>query len=215
MNLKEIQLIGDKENQEPMAKYMKNKFVFLGVKAPDRKTQSKEWLKQSKELSLSNLYEVVESLYQRAEREYHYVAIEICEANVKRFTWDELKKYSRFIQEKSWWDSVDSWRKVYGLYLKIHPEERVEMFHHFYKHEDMWMRRVSITLQLMEKGQTDQDLLTKAILYDKRTDEFFIQKAIGWSLRQYAKVNPDWVIRFVETNDLTTFASKEAIFIDF
>ena len=211
MDLKAVQLIGEKENQEPMAKYMKNKFPFLGVKAPDRKKQSKEWLKQSKNVSLEELYEIVESLYQKAEREYHYVAIEMCEANVKRFTWDELKKYSKFIQEKAWWDSVDSWRKVYGLYLKKHPEERVEMFNYFYMHEDMWMRRVSITMQLMEKEQTDIELLTKAILNDVKTDEFFIQKAIGWSLRQYAKVNPKWVVQFVEAKELTTFASKEAL----
>ncbi len=74
----------------------------------------------------------------------------------------------------------------------------------------MWERRTSINLQLMEKENTDIAMLTKSILLDQTTDEFFIQKAIGWSLRQYGKTNPEWVFAFLSGHQLSSLAVKEA-----
>lgn len=211
MTIEQLKLVGSLANKEPMEKYMKNHFPFLGVKSPDRKKQSKEFIKHSKELSFAELFDLTSKLYQKSEREYQYIAIDMIEKNVNRLDWNELKKYSNFIQEKSWWDSTDAWRKIYGLYINRCPEDKANVFQHFFQHENMWMRRISIILQLNEKKQTDTELLTKAILNDLETDEFFIQKAIGWSLRQYAKVNPQWVIDFTNNVELTSFAKKEAL----
>lgn len=80
----------------------------------------------------------------------------------------------------------------------------------FYQHDNFWMRRVAIILQLLEKDTLDTVLLTKAIEYDIKTDEFFIQKAIGWALRNYSKFNPEWVREFVEQHQLSKLAVKEA-----
>ena len=206
-----FEYVGNPENKEPMEKYMKNHFPFLGVKAPDRKAQSKEWLKHSKALDLSELFDLVSANYQRLEREYQYLAIDLCEVNVKRMTWSDLRKYMPLIKEKSWWDSVDSWRKIFGLYIKKNPQDKEKVFDAFFKEDNMWMRRVTINLQLMEKENTNLEMLVKAIERDLKTDEFFIQKAIGWSLRQYAKVEPQWVMDYVNQRDLTPFAKKEAL----
>ncbi|SLM85929.1 MULTISPECIES: DNA alkylation repair protein [Vagococcus] len=204
-------LEGTIENKLPMEKYMRNRYSFVGVKAPIRREQSKEIIQKSKEVSLDQLFTWIEELYSRHEREYQNVAIDMCEANIKRLSWNELEKYSQFISKKAWWDTVDAWRKIYGLYIKKNPKEKEKVFDFFFGHEDFWMRRVAITLQLMEKGQTDLDLLTKAIMFDLTTDEFFIQKAIGWSLRQYGKINEKWVVTFTEEVELTPFAKKEAL----
>nr|WP_238842659.1 DNA alkylation repair protein [Vagococcus hydrophili] len=209
--IREFELQGLAENKIPMENYMKNRYSFVGVKAVARREQSKELISQSKKVSLEELFEMIRELYEREEREYQNVAIDMCEANFKRLSWEELEKYTKFIQEKSWWDTVDAWRKIYGLYIKKYPEDKEKVFDYFYGHDNLWMRRVAINLQLMEKELTNTDLLSKAIWYDIRTDEFFIQKAIGWSLRQYAKTNPEWVIAFVEENELTIFAQKEAL----
>ncbi|MGX7013803.1 DNA alkylation repair protein [Vagococcus silagei] len=211
MKIETFVLSGKKEDAVAMSAYMRNRYPFVGTKAPERRKQSKTLIVASKRLSLAELFQAVESLYMRDEREYQNVAIEMCEANVKRLTWFDLKAYSRFVQEKAWWDTVDAWRKVFGLYIKAHPDEKEIVFNHFYQHEDFWMRRVSINLQLMEKELTNVELLTKAIEYDLKTDEFFIQKAIGWSLRQYAKVNPVWVVAYCKQTELTPFAKKEAL----
>lgn len=211
IEIESFQLSGVEENKQPMEKYMKNRYSFVGVKSPDRKAQSRELITESKRYSLDRLFQTINYLYQKEEREYQNVAIDMCEANVKRLSFEELQDYSQFIQLKSWWDTVDAWRKIYGLYIKRVPEDKEKMFYYFYQHENMWMRRVSITLQLMEKEKTNVELLEKAIMYDRYTDEFFIQKAIGWSLRQYSKVNPNWVIAFTSENELLPFAKKEAL----
>lgn len=211
IEIESFQLSGIEENKKPMENYMKNLYPFVGVKSLDRKKQSKELITESKLYSLDRLFQTINYLYQKEEREYQNVAIDMCEANVKRLSFEELQNYSQFIQLKSWWDTVDAWRKIYGLYIKRVPEDKEKMFYYFYQHENMWMRRVSITLQLMEKEKTNVELLEKAIMYDRYTDEFFIQKAIGWSLRQYSKVNPNWVIAFTSEKELLPFAKKEAL----
>ncbi len=209
--LTSFELTGSIEDKKPMEKYMKNRYPFLGIRAPERRKQSKKLIMDSKYYSLNELFNIIDYLYGKNEREYHYVAIDICEANINRLSWEELVKYSDFIQMKSWWDTVDAWRKVYGLYLNHSPKEREKIFYFFYQHQNIWMRRVCITLQLMEKEKTDTDLLKKAILEDINTDEFFIQKAIGWSLRQYSKIDSSWVIKLTEEEPFLTFAKSEAL----
>lgn len=211
MRLNELHLSGSLENKRPMENYMKNHFTFLGIKSPDRKRQSKDFIKASKQMPLSELFKLTKEMYNKSEREYQYIAIDMIEANVKRLDWEELKKYSVFVQDKSWWDSTDAWRKVFGLHLLRCPDDKDRVFYHFYQHENMWMRRISIILQLNEKENTSTTLLELAILNDINTQEFFIQKAIGWSLRQYGKVNSQWVIDFTNKQNLTSFAKKEAL----
>lgn len=209
--IEKFSLKGTIENKLPMEKYMRNRYSFAGVKAPIRREQSKEIILKSKEVSLNQLFSWVDELYSRDEREYQNVAIDMCEANINRLSWNELEEYAQFISKKAWWDTVDAWRKIYGIYIKKNPKEKTKVFDFFFGHEDFWMRRVAITLQLMEREQTNLDLLTKAIMFDLTTDEFFIQKAIGWSLRQYGKINEEWVVTFTEKIELTPFAKKEAL----
>lgn len=197
------------ENAEPMAKYMKNKFFFCGVKKPERTQLSKDYLKASQYLPLEEVFQLIAENYAKEEREYHYLAIDLAERNTKRLTLTDLERLLPYIGEKSWWDSVDAWRKVFGLWIKQHPEQVEEVFNWFYGHPDFWYRRVAINLQLMAKEQTNIELLTKAILADQHTNEFFIQKAIGWSLREYSKTDPAWVENFIQRYDLSKLAIRE------
>ncbi|GAD16288.1 DNA alkylation repair protein [Lentilactobacillus otakiensis] len=199
----------NKENQAPMERYMRNQFKFLGLKTPQRKAASKDFVRESKQLSIPEVMREIATLYDREEREYQYVAIDIAYANVKRLSFADIQTLTQYIQVKSWWDTVDTWRKVFGTFVVLHPVEKRRVFELFYQHPNFWMRRVSIILQLLEKNTLDTDLLTKAIVYDIDTDEFFIQKAIGWALRNYSKFNPDWVRNFVANHDLSKLAVRE------
>lgn len=198
------------ENQQPMAAYMKNRFAFLGLKAPQRQAACKSVLNASKQMPTEELMELIGAYYNLREREYQYLAIDLAIANVKRFSKSQTVALAEYVSQKAWWDSVDAWRKFFGLRIKYFPDELQEMYHHFHSSEDFWMRRVAINLQLMQKDETDLVLLTKAILKDRETDEFFIQKAIGWSLRQYSKTNPQWVRQFLEDYQLSPLAVREA-----
>lgn len=202
-------LTGVENNKQPMARYMKNQFQFVGTKSPARKAQSRALIKQNKQLPISELLQLVTQLYQRTEREYQYVAIDVSVANVRRLNLQTLQSFTKFIPQKAWWDSVDSWRKLFGDYVRYHPDEKKIVFNWFFKNENFWMRRISILLQLLEKNAVDQQLLTQAIEYDITTNEFFIQKAIGWALRDYSKTNPQWVTDFISTHQLTKLAKTE------
>ena len=206
----EFELIGQEVNREPMERYMKNKFPFLGVKSPDRKLQERELLKESRNWDTANLILEIQTLYQKPEREYQYVAIDLAQRNYQRFSLAELNALLVLVDQKAWWDTVDSWRKVFASYAIKFPEHKSAIFSWFFQNESMWLRRISIIFQLTEKETLDTEMLTKAIEADQFTNEFFLQKAIGWALRNYSKVNPGWVGDFIATHQLSNLAQREA-----
>nr|WP_319799339.1 DNA alkylation repair protein [Vagococcus fluvialis] len=116
--MKPFQLIPEPDNKIPMENYMKNNFIFLGVKSPSRKEQSKDLIKQSRYMTSKERFILVMDLYSKTEREYQYIAIDICQVNASKMNYDELIAYLPLIEEKAWWDSVDAWRKVFGDYIK-------------------------------------------------------------------------------------------------
>lgn len=206
----EFKLIGQDINREPMTRYMKNQFAFLGVKSPDRKLQERELLRQSRSWETVNIINKIQELYQKPEREYQYVAIDLAQRNFKRFSLTELQSLVELVTQKAWWDTVDSWRKVFASYAIKFPEHKTTIFNWFFQNENLWLRRISIIFQLTEKETLDTEMLTAAIEFDQFTDEFFLQKAIGWALRNYSKVNPGWVGDFLVTHELSRLAVREA-----
>lgn len=207
--MEELIFTHDEQNALPMAKYMKDKFPFAGVPAPARKKLEAPFLKASRSLPISNLLEEIRRNYAKTEREYQYYAIDLALRNIKRLTAEELAECLPLLGEKTWWDSVDAWRKVYSDWVKLNLDQREEVFNWFFQHENFWYRRVAINLQLQFKEKTDLHLLEKSILADQDTDEFFIQKAIGWSLREYSKTDAAWVRDFFAAHPLSKLAVKE------
>ncbi|WP_203626237.1 DNA alkylation repair protein [Lacticaseibacillus mingshuiensis] len=202
-------LQGDPTNAAPMAHYMKDRFPFLGVKTPERKRQLRPLLAASRTWSTEALRAAVAELYARPEREYQYAAIDLASARVQQWTLTDMRWLADFVSVKAWWDSVDAWRMVFGRYIARHPADKAAMFDWFFGQDDFWLRRVGITLQLMEKQQTDTAMLARAILADRTTPEFFIQKAIGWALRQYSKTDAAWVRAFMGDHELMPLAVRE------
>ena len=197
------------ELAEPMARYMKNLFPFCGVKKPQRALLERPFLKESLTLPLPELIQEIFRNYRKDEREYQYYAIDLAQKNIQRLSLADLAKLLPLLAEKSWWDSIDAWRKVFATWVLAHPTELKQVYAFFYQHENFWYRRVAINLQLLFKEQTDPALLAQAILADLTTEEFFIQKAIGWALRDYSKVNPDWVKNFMQQHSLSKLALRE------
>lgn len=197
------------ELAEPMAHYMKDHFPFCGVKKPQRALLERPFLKESVSLPMPELIQEIFRNYRKEEREYQYYAIDLAQRNIKRFSLENLAALLPLLGEKTWWDSIDAWRKVFSTWVLAHPADLEQVYAFFYQHENFWYRRVAINLQLMFKEQTNTALLAQAILADLKTDEFFIQKAIGWALRDYSKVNPTWVKEFMEQHSLSKLALRE------
>jgi len=198
------------ENQVAMAAHMRDQFSFLGVKTTERRELTKPVIKLSRQLDLSELQAWIACYMQQPAREYQYVAIDLALANVKRFTPELFDWCVTQVTVKAWWDSVDAWRKVITTYM-VEQECLTTCGNQFITTDEMWLRRVGITLQLSLKDATDPVFLTKAIEKAQPDSEFFIQKAIGWALRDYSKTAPVWVKAFVASHQLSALAQREAL----
>ena len=206
-----IDLFYNNRNEElavPMAKYMKNMFPFLGIKTPERKELSKEFMNERKkdtEVDWGFIYEC----FQLPEREFQYLAISYMDKVKKLFVINDMDKIIELITTKSWWDSVDSISPIVGYICFEHPSIKEDVIDKWIFSENIWLKRVSILFQLKYKEKTDTEILTKAIVNNSNTTEFFINKAIGWALREYSKTNRKWVKDFINDNQLSKHSIKE------
>lgn len=207
---KEIQ---NQENAFAMSKYMKNNFSFFGIKTEERRHHFKAILKENQIEVAANARSIVLLLLKKPEREFHYCAIEIVIKELRgNYKKEDIQFIEQLITTHSWWDSVDTLAKyVLGAYLMAFPAEIDAVIHRLSHSENMWLNRSALLFQLGYKEKTDFNLLQKICEEHQTSKAFFIQKAIGWALREYAKTNPDVVRDFVLTSNLKPLSKKEAL----
>lgn len=193
-----------------MSSYMRNKFKFLGIKSPKRKEIFKEIFenfKNNKEIDK----EFVVKFFNKDYREFQYIAIDYLIKMKKYFLKDDIFFIKDLIITKSWWDIVDLIAsnllgEICKKYLSLIDEQIV-----FWINDDnMWIRRSSIIFQLRYKENTNLEILQKSIESNIDDNEFFIQKAIGWALREYSKTDYKWVINFINNHNLSKLSKREA-----
>nr|WP_315207561.1 DNA alkylation repair protein [uncultured Flavobacterium sp.] len=201
------------ENAFAMAKYMKNNFPFFGIKTEERRRIFKEIWKENKEEVSANTRGIALDLYSKPEREFQYCAIEILIKELKgNYKKQDIQLIEKLILNNSWWDSVDTIAKyILGEYLLEFPSETKKVITRFSDSQNMWLNRSAILFQLGYKQRTNVDFLFSECLKQAHSKEFFIQKAIGWALREYAKSNPKIVKEFVEKSNLKPLSTKEAL----
>ena len=202
----------NEEQAGPMKAYMKNHFPFLGIKSPLRKQLLKEQFAEYALPDPEQLFEEVWKLYDQPEREYQYAAIALLEKMKKYLTIEDLPALRQLIETKSWWDSVDSIApKSVGDVVKLDREYGEKVMREWSKSENTWTNRSAILHQLKFKQEMNTELLFEIIQQHSGSTEFFIQKAIGWVLREYAKTNPDLVKKFVSEHPLKPLSKREAL----
>lgn len=200
----------NEENAKGMKAYLKDNFEFLGVKTPLRKLVSKEFLKEkSKENFIDEA--LVRELWANEYREMQYIAIDYLIKQKKKLQREHITLIKDLIVTKSWWDSVDLIAShLAGELGRKYPELIEEYFLPWSESENMWLRRTAILYQLKYKENTNTDFLKQVIKVTLHQEEFFIRKAIGWSLREYSKFNQEWVREFIANNKLSKLSEKEA-----
>ena len=199
---------------EGMSRYMKNRFTYFGIKKPKRALIQKEWFSHiSKDLTSENKRDLVLELWQKEQREFHYVAMDfMAKWKDKEILLEDIDFIEFLLTNHTWWDSVDALASNYlGRYLRVFPHQRDAVVNSWRKSENMWLRRSCLIFQLRYKSETNFTLLKGLILEFTHDKEFFIQKAIGWSLREYAKTNPESVRNFVEESGIQGLAKREAL----
>ncbi|MDE2593314.1 MAG: DNA alkylation repair protein [Burkholderiales bacterium] len=200
--------LADAERAGPMRAYMKDQFPFLGVATPARRQAvaflGREWD--------GDILAVAQSLWALPEREYQYVACDLLRQHVQGLMDTDLSILYLLILDKSWWDTVDSLAVTVGALVQQYPRLIAQM-DEWIANPNLWIRRVALLHQLAWKSETDQDRLFGYCLRRAGDTDFFIRKAIGWALRQYARENPTAVARFIRSheNQLSGLSIREAM----
>lgn len=201
------------ENALPMAKYMKNHFPFFGIKTTERRQLFKEIWKANKQEVSENARVIALALYAKEQRELHYCAIEILIKELKgNYKKEDILLIEKLLTTNPWWDSVDTISKyILGEYLQEFPDSVETIIDKFSNSNNMWLNRSAILFQLGYKEKTNFELLKAICTQHQSSTEFFIQKAIGWALREYAKTDSGAVKKFVLVNNLKPLSRKEAL----
>lgn len=203
---------GNPENVKPMEAYMKNQFKFFGIKTPNRRALVKGFFKEIGMPSIEQLEKYIPILWQQPEREVQFTAQEIVGKYMKIATPDKIELYEYMIVNKSWWDTVDYiaiW--LVGTLFKNYPEMIDGHVERWMASGNLWLQRTAILFQNNYKEQTNEDLLFSLCERLGSEKEFFIRKAIGWALREYAYTNPQAVLEFVNSHELSPLSKREAI----
>jgi len=199
------------ENAAGAKAYMRNQFEFFGLKAATRQSISKNYMKNGLP-AYADLEVIVKELWQLPEREFQYFAIDLIAAMRKQWTTEIIKLIEYVLVNRSWWDTVDhAASDLTGPYFKLFPHQINKVTSKWNQSENFWMQRSSIMFQKKYKKETDAPLLSKYILNHTQSNEFFIQKAIGWALREYGKTDPAWVKKFVQQHKLAPLSAREAL----
>lgn len=193
--------------------YMRNRFPFIGMRTEIRRNAQKSWIDSLKTIEDRKLrWSIIRALWKKEERDYQHTAIDLLNSWPKKcYSEEDAVELEWILNQKSWWDSVDAIASNYlGKWALLFPEKARETFEKWRYHESFWLQRSCLIYQLKYKDQVDSAYLENLIQQMNGNKEFFIQKAIGWSLRQLSKYNPDEVVRILGNNPIKGLALREA-----
>ena len=197
----------------PMKKYMRDQFEYLGIQTPKNVALQKEFYAEHGLPEIADLDPILRDLWALPQREFQYIAVGLLGKLNQQIPAKFIKTIEYLIVTKSWWDTVDSIAGgTVGIHFKRFPDVREKYLTKWRDSDNFWLRRTTILFQLGYKQETDFELLCKIIRENLGSREFFINKAIGWSLRQYARIDPKAVKKFVNaTKELNSLSRREAI----
>ncbi len=193
-----------------MERYMQDKFRFLGVRGATRTEIYKKYFPEARKSKVID-WNFIETCWNKEEREFQYAVVYYLKTMQKFLKREDISRLKYLIVTKSWWDTVDLLAKVVGsLVIRIEGYDQIML--EWSKDSNIWLRRVAMLHQLSFKEKVDEGLLEKILLANLGGNEFFINKAVGWALRDYSKFNPEWVTKFIEKNrgNMANLSLREA-----
>ena len=200
------------EIAQAQSQYMKNKFEFFGIKSPLRRELQKPFLLTKYIPPKKDLDSIVKTLWLKPQRELHYFTQELVKKYTNQLELSDIDLFEFMIINNSWWDSVDFIApNLIGVYFKKYPKQRDIYVKKWLQSNNIWLQRTCLLFQLKYKQDLDTILLAEVIHKLLGSKEFFINKAIGWILREYSKTNPNWVLEFVAKTNLSNLSRREAI----
>lgn len=197
----ELSALADAEKAIEMAAYMKTDMPFYGVQKPSRLPIIKEFKKSFAPDSYAQYEANVLALWKGKYREEKYLAINYAESFKAYIVPQAIPLYERLVREGSWWDFVDPIASLLVGKVLLADEKRIRpVIETYLLDEDFWIRRTALLAHLGHKKSTNGACLLRYCLTLSNEKEFFIRKAIGWSLREYSKSEPEKVAKFLRSN---------------
>lgn len=188
--------LGNEADAAKLSAYMRDIFKFYGLQTPARRAVYKDLLLDARKSEKTD-WEFLDRCWQDEHREFQYLVVDYLAAMQGVLVYDDVARIERYIRTKQWWDTIDGLDQIVGKIAFV--DKRIDaLMLKWSVDEDFWVRRIAIDHQLLRKERTDTALLEKILTNNLGSKEFFINKAIGWSLRDYSKTNPAWVRDFIE-----------------
>ena len=194
-----------------MSAYMRDRFPYLGIPTPERRALSRRVVSGTPTASEAVLADVARRCWELEEREYQYFACDLLVKRADTLTAAFVPTLRALVTAKSWWDTIDPLAtRVAGPMVRAHPE-LVAVMDEWIGAEDMWLVRVALLHQMHYGEATDTERLRAYCTRQAGHPDFFVRKAIGWALRQYAKTDADAVRAFVARTELSPLSRREAL----
>lgn len=195
---------------DKMSKYMRYQFDFLGLMTGKRRSQYKDIIKIDKTRGKID-WELLDMCYENKYREFKYFVLDYLHSLNAQLCLEDLETLKSYALIEPWWDTIDGIDTIVGNVVMRSKKGKSAILK-WSKDPNFWIRRIAIDHQLLMRENTDTQLLEEIIKNNFGSDEFFINKAIGWSLREYSKTNRDWVGEFIEKykESMSKLSIKEA-----
>ena len=193
-------------------KYMRNNFKFFGLLANQRRKIQNPFIKNILDFDEKKFNEFIIILWNKKQRDFQYFSQELVYFNHYNFKCKDKDLFEYMIINKSWWDTIDFVSpKILGKYFEIYPDKIEKTIQKWLNSKNIWLQRSCLLFQLKYKNKLNKFLLEKIINSLSNSNEFFINKAIGWILREYSKTNKNWVINFIRETDLNKLSVREGL----
>lgn len=204
---------GDPVTAEGQMAYMRHKFAYFGLKAPQWVPIARELMERQGAYPDDDLKDFIRLCFEEEYREIHYFGLQMLEKRITTLEKEDISFLEEMICTQSWWDSVDWINKLVSIHFQRFPDLQHPTARKWIRVENFWLHRVAIIHQLRYKEKADFDLMKEMILARIDSTEFFVRKAAGWALRQHSSVDPGGVAAFVEEHkdDLSALTKREAL----
>jgi 3-methyladenine DNA glycosylase AlkD len=193
---------------------MRGQFDYIGLNAPKHKELSRQHIREMGFPDEDDIEPVIYDCWRMNEREYQYFAMILLSRMAKKAPLCRIDLYEYMVREKSWWDTIDFIASnLVGVHFQRFQEAISSYTTQWMTSGNMWLQRVCLLFQLKYKQKTDLVLLDQFINRLLGSKEFFINKAIGWILREYSKTDRTWVVNYVEQkkDELAPLSYREAL----
>jgi 3-methyladenine DNA glycosylase AlkD len=206
---KTFRAASDPEKAAQMKAYMRGQFPFLGIPTPERRKLSRDFFRESSQHDID--WNFVAKCWKQPEREFQYLALDYLAKVKSKASFGDISKLRELAVQKSWWDTIDNIDDIVGDIALRCPETK-DVLLAWSVEDNFWLRRIAIDHQLGRKEKTDTVLLERILVNNLGQTEIFVNKAIGWCLREYSKTNPRWVRNFINRHrsEMAALSIKEA-----